>query len=97
MPRRASRPAATEGVPPSAAPLTRRFVGLKLFAPFRRREGPYKTESRLVISVNNASRFDNGQITTEPVNRLCRSARSFTRARNYSGLCLVVSQITTIL
>jgi len=47
--------------------------------------------------VKNVSRSDHGKITTEPENRLCRSAGGLTRARNPQPRRVAVIQITIIL
>jgi hypothetical protein len=56
-----------------------------------------QTHRRKVMSVKFVSRTDHGMITTEPVNRLCRSARSLTPLRNPQHRRADVIQITIIL
>ena len=65
-----------KAIPPSAAPLTRRFVGLKLFAPFG---AVWDRTNRFAQSHigDERSQSDHGKITNDPVNVQCRSLATF--------------------
>jgi len=59
--------------------------------------GPYKPLGAKSYRVKGVSRSDHEKITTEPENRLSRSAAGLTRPRNPKPRRVTVIQITVIL
>jgi hypothetical protein len=100
MPRREQGPAAVESethlLVLCQPRLTRRFLVLKLFAPFEA-VGTVQTIGAKSYRVKGVSRLDHGKITTEPVNRLCRSPMGLTAVRNPQLPRVDVIQITVFL
>jgi hypothetical protein len=76
---RARRPPKVK--PPSAAPLTRRFVGFEIILLPKKLIWTVQTDPPKVMLVNTVSRSDHGQITISAAFHRRRSLASLTRVR----------------
>jgi hypothetical protein len=94
-------PAAVEsGNPPSgsvSAPTHTQVLGFEIILLRLKLFGPYKAIGAKSYRVKGVSRLDHGKVTTEPENRLCRSAKGLTGVRNPQLRRVIVTQITVFL